>query len=116
VFDLHDVTSIIDDLPVCEFLTIDESENEDGDGAQSGSGLPSAARATAFKWENIENYVGQREKFVSNCGPQNNGKNVTEAVNVFKLFITHKLIALFLCETNSYTQQCINSRSLPIPF
>jgi hypothetical protein len=34
----------------------------------------------------MEDYVEQREQLVGNCGPQNEGENVTEAVNVFKLF------------------------------
>jgi hypothetical protein len=42
VFDSDDESSVIDYLPVREFLTTDESENEDDD-AQSGSGLPSVA-------------------------------------------------------------------------
>jgi hypothetical protein len=99
-----------------EFLTIDESENGDSDGVQSGSGLPSVACPTAFTWEDMENYVGQIKQIVGNCGPQNEGKNVTEAVNVFKFFFTHELIALIVHETNCYAEQCINSRSLPIPF
>jgi hypothetical protein len=73
-FESDDESSVIDNLPVREFLTIDESENEDSDGAQSGSGLPSVACPTVFTWENMENYVGQREQFVGNCGPQNEGK------------------------------------------
>jgi hypothetical protein len=60
VFNSDDESSVIDDLPVHKFLTIDESENEDSDGAQSGSGLPSVTRPTAFTWENMKNYVGQR--------------------------------------------------------
>jgi hypothetical protein len=52
---------------------------------KTGVFLPSVARAAASTWENMENYVGQRQQFVSHCGPQNEGKNVTEAVNV-KLF------------------------------
>jgi hypothetical protein len=116
VFDSDDESIVIDDLPVREFLTINEYENEDSDGAQRGSGLPSVARPTDFAWEDMENYVGQRKQFVGICGPQNDGKNVTEAVNVFKLFFTHELIALIVRETNRYAVQCINSRSLPIPF
>jgi hypothetical protein len=53
----------------------------------------------------MENYVGQKEQFVGNCGPQNEGKHVTEAVNVFKLFFTHKLIVLIVRETNCYAEQ-----------
>ncbi|XP_021932761.1 piggyBac transposable element-derived protein 4-like [Zootermopsis nevadensis] len=116
VFDSDDESSVIDDLPVREFLTCDESENEYNDGEQSGSSLPSVARPTAFTWENMDNYVGQREQFVGNCGPQNEVKSVTESVNVFKLFFTHELISLIVRETNRYAEQCINSRSLPIPF
>jgi hypothetical protein len=51
VFDSDDASSVIDDLPVREFLTIDESENEDSDGAQNGSRLPSVTGPTAFTWE-----------------------------------------------------------------
>jgi hypothetical protein len=33
VFDSDDESSVINDLPVSKFLTTDESENEDSDGA-----------------------------------------------------------------------------------
>jgi hypothetical protein len=30
-----------------------------------------------FTWEDMTNYVGQREQFVGNCGPQNEAWNET---------------------------------------
>jgi hypothetical protein len=34
----------------------------------------------------MTNYVGRREQFIGNCGPQNDAKDVTEGADIFKLF------------------------------
>jgi hypothetical protein len=34
----------------------------------------------------MTNYVGRREQFIGNRGPQNDAKDVTEGADIFKLF------------------------------
>jgi hypothetical protein len=63
-----DESSGIDDLAVDEVIAM-ECSDEEGDIVQ-GASAPSAPSAT-FKWEDITNYVWQREQFVGNCGPKN---------------------------------------------
>jgi hypothetical protein len=56
-----------DDLALGEVITLEYSDNEDD---VQGAAAPSAPSAM-FTWEDMTNYVGQREQFVGNCGPQN---------------------------------------------
>jgi hypothetical protein len=42
----------------------------------------SSASSALFMWEDMTNYVGQREQFVDNYGPQNE----THCAKVFKMF------------------------------
>ena len=41
---------------------------------------PSASSAT-FTWKDMTNYVGQRENFLDNCGPQNEAQNETHCAS-----------------------------------
>jgi len=52
----------------------------------TASSAPSALSDT-FMWEDMTNYVGQREQFVDNCGPQNKAQNKTHCAKVFKMFL-----------------------------
>ena len=66
-----DDSSGTDDLIVWEVTGSKCSDNESGDvHFATASSVPSALGAT-FMWEDMTNYVGQREQFVDNCGPQN---------------------------------------------
>ena len=66
-----DDSSGTDDLIVWEVTGSKCSDNESGDVQfATASSVPSALGAT-FMWEDMTNYVGQREQFVDNCGPQN---------------------------------------------
>jgi hypothetical protein len=55
----------------------------------------------------MTNYVGQRENFFDNCGPQNE----THCAKVFKMFFDDELVKLIICETNTYAAQKIQARS-----
>jgi hypothetical protein len=57
-----------------------------------------------FAWEDMTNYVGQREQFVDNCGPQNEAQNETHCAKVFKMFFD-ELMELIVRETNTYAAQ-----------
>ena len=48
-------------------------------------------------WEDMTNYVGQREQFVDNCGPQNEAQNKTHCAKVFKMFFD-ELVELIVHE------------------
>jgi hypothetical protein len=96
---------------------IEGSDNEDRDDAQDSThALQGGASVTAFKWEDMPNYVGRREQFIANSGPQNEAKNVTEIVYAFKMFFTQKLIEIIIHETNIYAKRCMKSRGITLPF
>jgi hypothetical protein len=45
------------------------------------------ATSAIFTWEDMTNYVGQREQFVDNYGPQNEAQNETHCAKVCKMFL-----------------------------
>jgi len=71
-----------DDLTVGEVIV---SEHSDDVQCATASSAPSASSAT-FTWEDMTNYVGQRENFFDNCGPQNEVQNETHCAKAFKMF------------------------------
>jgi len=73
-------------------LECSDNESDDVQFATASS-APSALSAT-FMWEDMTNYVGQREQFVDNCGPQNEAQNETHCAKVFKMFFDDKLVEL----------------------
>jgi len=78
-----DDSSSMDDFTVGEVIGSECSDNESDDVQfATASSVPSALSAT-FMWENMTNYVGQREQFVDNCGPQNKALNKTHCAKVF---------------------------------
>jgi hypothetical protein len=65
----NDDSSGTDDLTVGEVIVSEYSADEsDGVQCATASSVPSALSAT-FTWEDMTNYVGQRENFFDNCGP-----------------------------------------------
>ena len=78
-----DDSSGTDDLTVVEVIVSECSDNENDDlQCATVSSAPAASSAT-FAWEDMTNYVGQRELFVDNYGPQNE----THCAKVFKMFV-----------------------------
>jgi hypothetical protein len=67
----------------------------------------SSASSAIFTWEGMKNYVGQREQFVDNYGPQNE----THCAKVFKMFFDEELVELIVRETNTYAAQKMQARS-----
>ena len=67
----------------------------------TASSAPSASSAT-FTWEDMTNYVGQRENFFDNCGPQNVAQNETHCAKVFKMFFDDEFVELIVRESNTY--------------
>jgi len=59
----------------------------------------------------MTNYVGQREQFVGNYGPQNEAQNKTHCAKMFKMFCDDQLVELIVRETNTYAAQKIQARS-----
>ena len=75
-----DDSSGADDLTV-----VIGSECSDNVQFATASSAPSALSDT-FMWEDMTNYVGQREQFVDTCGPQNEAQYETHCAKVFKMF------------------------------
>jgi len=106
-----DDSSGTDDLTVVE-VTDSECCDSESDNVQcaTASSAPTASSAT-FTWEYMTNYVGQREQFVDNYGPQNEAQNETHCAEVFKMFFDDQLVELIVRETNTYAAQIIQTRS-----
>jgi hypothetical protein len=92
-----DDSSGADDLTVGEVIGLECSDNVQ---FATASSAPSALSDT-FMWEDMTNYVGQREQFVDNCGPQNKAQNETHCAKVFKMFFVEELVELIVHETNT---------------
>jgi len=79
-----DDSSGTDDLIVVEVSGSECSDSESYDvQCATASSAPTASSAI-FTWEDMTNYLGQRERFVDNCGPQNEAQNETHCAKVFK--------------------------------
>jgi len=95
-----DDSSGTDDLAVVEVIGSECSDNESDDvQCATASSAPTALSAT-FTWEDMMNYIGQREQFVDNYGPKNEAQNETHA-KMFKVFFDDELVELIVCETNT---------------
>ena len=102
-----DDSSGTDNLTVVEVIGLECSDNESDDvQCATASSAPAALSAT-FAWEDMTNYVGQREQFVDNYGPQNE----TLCAKVFKMFADDELVELIVHETNIYAAQKLQARS-----
>ena len=106
-----DDSSGTDDLTVVEVID-SECSNSEIDDAQcaTASSAPTASSAT-FVWEDMTNYVGQREQFVDNHGSQNEAQYETHYAKVFRMFFDDLLVELIVRETNTYVAQKIQVRS-----
>jgi len=88
-----------------------ECDNESDDvQCATASSVPTASSAT-FTWDDVPNYVGLREQFVDNYGPQNEAQNETRCAKVFKMFFDDQLVELIVRETDTYAAQKIQARS-----
>jgi hypothetical protein len=98
-------------LTVGEVIGAECNDNE-SDEVQfaTASSAPSASSAI-LTWEDMINYLGQREQFVDNCGPHNKAQNITFCAKVFKMFFDYELVELIVRETNTYAAQKIQARS-----
>jgi len=91
-----DDSSGTDDLTVGEVIVSEYSDHESDDvQCATASSAPSASSAT-YTWEDMTNYVGQRENFFDNCGPQNEAQNETNCAKVFKMFFHEELVELIV--------------------
>ena len=75
-----------DDLTVVEVFGSECDKESDNVQCATASSAPTASIAT-FMWEDVPKYVGQREQFVDNYGPQNEAQNETHCAKVFKMFL-----------------------------
>jgi hypothetical protein len=65
-----------------------------------------------FLWAGVNNYKGQKENFMGCVGSQGAAKQVTEIVDIFKLFFNKELTDKILEETNRYTKQFLLGHKL----
>jgi hypothetical protein len=74
----------------------DFGEQEDDallvDGDNSGVGDTANVNDSKFLWEDMRNYVGQRENFSGSSGPQDSAKDLTNAVDIFEPFFLMKTL------------------------
>ena len=102
-----------DDLTVVEVIGSECSDSESDDvQCATASSAPTASSVT-FVWEDMTNYVGQREQFIDNS--ENEAQNETNCAKVFKMFFDDQLVELIVSETNTYATQKIQTRGF-IPF
>jgi len=59
----------------------------------------------------MTNYVGQRDQFVDDSGPQNKSQNETRCAQAFKMFFDDQLVEIIVRETNTYAARKIQVRS-----
>jgi hypothetical protein len=83
-----------DDLTVGEVIGSECSDNVQ---FASASSAPCALSDT-FMWEDMTNYVGQRERFVDNCGTQIEAQDETHCAKAFKIFFDDELVELIVHE------------------
>ena len=82
-----DDSSGTNDLTVVEVIGSECSDSEsDNVQCATASSVPAASSAT-FTWEDMTNYVEQREQFIDNYGLQNEAKNETRCAKEFKIFL-----------------------------
>jgi hypothetical protein len=103
-----DDSSGTDDLTVVEVIDSECSDSESDDAqCATASSAPTASSAT-FVWEDMMNYVGQREQFIDNS--ENEAQNETNCAKMFKMFFYDLLVELIVRETNTYATQKIQAR------
>jgi len=106
----NDDSSGTDDLTVVEVLGSECDNESDNVQCATASSAPTTSIDT-FTWEDVPNYVGQREQFVDNYWPQNEALNETHCAKVFKMFFDDQLVELIVRETNTYAARKIQARS-----
>jgi hypothetical protein len=87
--DSSDSSVVTEDLTVSEVIGAECNDNEN-DKVQFATA--SRAPSAIFTWEDMTNYVGQREQFVDNCGPQNEAQNETHCAKESKMFFDGELM------------------------
>jgi len=127
---ISDISNLLDSNEVTEkHLTSDDSEFSDTDDSSdtdfgeqeddallpdfddnSGVGDTAYVNDNNFLWEDIDNFVGQREIFSGMSGPQNSAKDLTNAVDIFEQFFDKYIVQKIVTETNRYAEQFKNSR------
>ena len=66
-----DDSSGTDDLTVGEVNGSEYSDDKKDNMQYTTTSIVSIASSATFTWEDMTNYVGQKENFFDNCGPEN---------------------------------------------
>jgi len=93
-----------DDLNLVEVIGLECSDSESDDVQCATASSASTASSATFTCEDMTNYVGQREQFVDNYGPQNEAQNETHCAKVFRMFFDDQLVELIVHETKTLMQ------------
>ena len=76
-----------DDLTVVEVIFSECSDSEIADVQCATACSATNASNATFTWEDMTKYIGQREQFVDNYGPQNESQNETHCAKVLQKFL-----------------------------
>ena len=75
------------DLTVVEVIGSECSDSESDNVQCATASSAHTASSATFTWEDMTNYVEQREQFIDNYGLQNEAKNETRCAKEFKIFL-----------------------------
>jgi len=104
-------SSATDDFTLVEVLRSECSDSESDDVQCANASSAPTASSAKFTWEDMTNYIGQREQFVDKYGPQNGAQNEIHCAKVYKMYFDGELVELIVRETNTYAAQKIQARS-----
>jgi len=103
-----------DDLTMGEVMFAECSENESNN-VHFATGCSARGDSKGvLAWEGMGNYVGQREQFIDNYGPQNEAQNETHCAKEFKMFFDDELIELIHLRSTKNTSQEFHSIAFQI--
>jgi len=104
-----DDSSGTNDLSVVEVIDSECSDSESDDAQCATASSARTASSALFVWEDMMIYVGQREQFIDNYGPQNEPQNETNCASVQNVF-DDQLVDLIVSERNAYAKQKLQAR------
>ena len=91
------------------------SLDEDGDEGNIEENVTNSVPGV-FNWENMSSYVGVREVFSCDYGPQGAARSAMNILSIFKLFFDYQLVSLIVEETNRYAEQYMRHRGMLFSF
>jgi len=103
-----DDSSGTNDLTVGEVIGSEYSDDESDDVQCTIVSIAPSASSATFTWEDMSNYVGQKENFFDNCGPQNEPyllerkKMIKWYIKLFRSLLNNAILnCMVICCANS---------------